>query len=96
MSVDGADAVDNSVNGVRATVSQEGGAGISGDHQQLHAGIRARDGWRGEYRDEIGIKFKSTANLFGLLARQRHSGAGSVFRDGALRTGHTYVRDELR
>ena len=50
ISVDGADAIDSSVNGVRATVSQEG------VHQQLHAGIRPGDGRRCQHCDKVGIQ----------------------------------------
>ena len=54
VNVDGADATDNSVNGVRSTLVAGGGAGIPDHYQQLSGGIWACLGRRGQYHHEIG------------------------------------------
>ena len=59
------------------------GAGISGDYQQLHAGIRARNGQRGQYRYKVGIK-QTHGNVFGYL-RDSAIQARNLFWYGGLR-----------
>ena len=56
VNVDGADAVDNSTNGIRSTVSQEGGAGVSDHHQRICAGIRPRFRRRGEHHHALRVE----------------------------------------
>ena len=56
VNVDGADATDNSTNGVRSTVSQEDGAGIPDHHQQLRRRIRPRRRRRGQHHHPLRIE----------------------------------------
>ena len=85
ISVDGADAIDNSVNGVRATVSQEA-------VQEFQV---ITSNYMPEYGRAMGgvvnIVTKSGTNqvhgnVFGFLRRRRSASAGSIFRRGRIRS----------
>ena len=79
VSVDGADAVDNSINGIRATVSQEAVQEFQLILGRLQRGIWARDRRRNQYRHEKRRKSDAWRSLR-LSAQQIVSGAQCVFR----------------
>ena len=95
ISVDGADAIDSSVNGVRATVSQEG-------VQEFQV---ITNSYMPEYGRAMGgvvnIVTKSGSNEFPrqcvrILAQRRHSSAKSIFRNGIVRSDYISVRHNSR